>query len=168
LSKIILRAPPGARPEGGVMTTTEPTTSFIDGATSGLRHTDEMPWVPFPGIENSEFKLLRFDRETDGGIALLRMRPGGKAPLHTHFGSMEYYMLEGNLSFGSTTARPGTYWYELGGFTHQDDPPDDCEVVMLVIAHGPLQATLPDGGKGPVLGFKVMSKLQERYIAEQA
>jgi len=152
--------------EGEAMQPTENVSSYVEGAESGLRHSDEIPWVPFPGIENSEFKVLRLDRESDGGVALLRMRPGGKAPLHRHFGSTEYFMLEGTLTFGSGTARPGTYWYELGGFTHQDDPPDDCTVVMLVISHGPMQATLPDGGRGPVLGFTTLSRLQDRHIAE--
>ena len=64
--------------------------SYIDGPASGIRFSEEMPWIPFPGIEGSHFKLLRLDRETDGGIFLLRVQPGVKGPLHKHFGSVEY------------------------------------------------------------------------------
>jgi len=141
--------------------------SYIDGPASGIRFSEEMTWIPFPGIEGSHFKLLRLDRETDGGIFLLRIQPGVKGPLHKHFGSVEYYNLKGKLNFGKVKLGPGSYAYELGGFKHSEDPPEDEETITLFIVHGPLQAYEADGTPGRVLGATAMAKLQERYIAEQ-
>jgi hypothetical protein len=142
--------------------------SYIDGAVSGIRHSEDMPWVPFPGIEGSDFKLLRLDRETDGGIFLLRVKPGCKGPRHKHFGSVEYFNIKGTLSFGDVTIVPGSYVYELGGFEHSEDPPEDGETITLFIVHGPLQSYLPDGTPGPVMGLTAMAKVQERYLASRA
>lgn len=142
--------------------------SYIDGAASGIRQSEEMPWVPFPGIEGSDFKLLRLDRETDGGIFLLRIQPGCKGPMHKHFGSVEYFNLKGTLSFGDERIVPGTYAYELGGFKHSEEPPEEGETITLFIVHGPLQAYLPDGTPGRVLGVTAMAQIQERYLAERA
>jgi anti-sigma factor ChrR (cupin superfamily) len=149
------------------MTTTRPPKSYIDGPASGIRFSDQMPWIPFPGIEGSHFKLLRLDRETDGGIFLLRIQPGVRGPLHKHFGSVEYYNLKGELNFGKVKLGPGSYAYELGGFKHSEDPPEREETITLFIVHGPLQAYDADGNPGRVLGATAMAKLQERYIAEQ-
>jgi anti-sigma factor ChrR (cupin superfamily) len=140
--------------------------SYIDGPASGIRHDEDIPWIPFPGIEGSHFKLLRLDRETDGGIFLLRIQPGVKGPMHKHFGSVEYYHLKGTLDFGKIKMGPGSYAYELGGFKHSEDPPQE-ETITLFIVHGPLQAYQPDGTPGRVLGATAMAKLQEKYIAEQ-
>ncbi|MGH7899500.1 MAG: cupin domain-containing protein [Candidatus Binatia bacterium] len=140
--------------------------SYIDGPASGIRHSQDMPWIPFPGIEGSHFKLLRLDRETDGGIFLLRIQPGVRGPLHKHFGSVEYYNLEGTLDFGKVKMGPGSYAYELGGFKHSEEPPTE-ETITLFIVHGPLQAYQPDGTPGRVLGATAMAKLQEQYMAEQ-
>jgi hypothetical protein len=150
------------------MTTTRVETSYIDGPMSGIRHSEDMPWIPFPGIEGSDFKLLRLDRETDGGIFLLRIQPGCKGPMHRHFGSVEYFNIKGTLSFGDTTIVPGSYAYELGGFAHSEDPPTEGETITLFIVHGPIQAYLPDGTPGPVLGATSMAKLQERHLAKLA
>ncbi len=142
--------------------------SYIDGPASGIRHSEEMPWIPFPGIEGSDFKLLRLDRETDGGIFLLRIQPGVKGPMHKHFGSVEYFNLKGKLKYGKLQLGPGAYAYEMGGFKHSEDPPEGEETITLFIVHGPLQAYQPDGTPGRVLGATAMAKLQERYIAERA
>ena len=112
--------------------------SYIDGATSGVRHSEDMPWVPFPGIEGSDYKLLRLNRENDGGIFLLRIQPGCKGQMHKHFGSVEYYNLKGTLSFGDETIVPDSYAYELGGFKHSEQPPEDGETITLFMVHGPL------------------------------
>jgi hypothetical protein len=149
------------------MATMKSEKSYIDGATSGIRHSEDMPWIPFPGVEGSEFKVLRLDRETDGGIFLLRIPSGCKGPMHKHYGSVEYFNLKGTLSFGNDKIVPGSYAYELGGFKHSEEPPEDGETITLFIVHGPLQAYLPDGTPGPVLGVTAMAKLQERYLAEK-
>jgi hypothetical protein len=141
--------------------------SYIDGPVSGIRHSEDMPWIPFPGIEGSDFKLLRLDRETDGGIFLLRIQPGVKGPMHKHYGSVEYFNLKGTLSFGTDRIEPGSYAYELGGFKHSEEPPLDGETITLFIVHGPLQTYLPDGAPGPMLGVTAMARVQERYLAEK-
>ena len=142
--------------------------SYIDGPSSGIRHADDIPWIPFPGIEGSHFKLLRLDRETDGGVFLLKIQPGVKGPMHKHFGSVEYFNIKGTLKFGKFNIGPGSYAYELGGFKHSEDPPEKEETITLFIVHGPLQAYMEDGSPGKVLGASAMAKLQEKYIADQA
>jgi anti-sigma factor ChrR (cupin superfamily) len=137
------------------------------GSTSGIIHSQDMPWVSQPGIEGSEIKLLRTIPETGGMVFLLKINKGVKGPMHKHFASAEYFVLEGQLTFGNETLGPGSYAYELGGFRHSEDPPDE-DTVMLFITHGPLQVINEDGSRGVVVDTDSIVKAVEQAKAEHA
>ncbi|MGH9030627.1 MAG: cupin domain-containing protein [Acidimicrobiia bacterium] len=140
---------------------------YLVGSTSGIIHSQDMPWVSQPGIEGSSFKLLRTIPETGGMVFLLRIEPGVVGPRHKHFASAEYFVLQGQATFGTETISEGSYAYELGGFQHTEDAPDE-ELVMLFITHGPLQVINEDGSRGIVVDTDSMTKAVERFRAEQA
>jgi quercetin dioxygenase-like cupin family protein len=148
-------------------TTTQRPPEYLIGSTSGIIHSQDMPWVPQPGIEGSWIKLLRTIPETGGMIFLLRIAEGVKGPMHKHFASAEYFVLEGELTFGTEHLGPGSYAYEMGGFRHTEDPPD-TETTMLFITHGPLQVINEDGSRGVVIDTDSVVKAVERYKAELA
>src|SRR5438874_13209306 len=92
--------------------------SYIDGPASGIRFSVEMPWIPFPGIEGSHFKLLRLDRETDGGISLLRIQPAAKGRRPRPSASSEDSNPTGTLNFATVSLSPAAYATYAGGCTH--------------------------------------------------
>jgi quercetin dioxygenase-like cupin family protein len=134
---------------------------YLVGSTSGIIHSQDMPWISQPGIEGSEIKLLRTIPETGGMVFLLRIQAGVKGPMHKHFASAEYYVLQGSVTFGDVRLTPGSYAYELGGFRHTEDAPDE-EVVMLFITHGPLQIINDDGSRGVVVDTDSIVRAVER------
>jgi quercetin dioxygenase-like cupin family protein len=138
---------------------------YLVGSVSGIIHSQDMPWVSQPGIEGSEIKLLRTIPETGGMVFLLRIQPGVKGPMHKHFASAEYYVLQGSVTFGDERLGPGSYAYELGGFRHTEDAPDE-EVVMLFITHGPLQIINDDGSRGIVVDTDSIVRAVERQKEE--
>jgi quercetin dioxygenase-like cupin family protein len=142
---------------------------YLVGSTSGIIHSQDMPWISQPGIEGSEIKLLRTIPETGGMVFLLRIQPGVKGPMHKHFASAEYFVLEGSVTFGQERLSAGSYAYELGGFRHTEDAPDE-EVVMLFITHGPLQIINDDGSRGIVVDtdsiVRAVARHTEAMLAE--
>jgi 2,4'-dihydroxyacetophenone dioxygenase len=139
---------------------------YLVGSTSGIVHSQDMPWVPQPGIEGSWIKLLRTIPETGGMVFLLKIAPGVKGPNHKHFSSAEYFVLRGRASFGTEEISEGSYAYELGGFRHTEDPPDE-ELVMLFITHGPIQVINEDGSRGVVVDTDSVVRAVERYKERQ-
>lgn len=135
---------------------------YLVGSTSGIIHSQDMPWISQPGIEGSEIKLLRTIPETGGMVFLLRIQPGVKGPMHKHFASAEYFVLEGSVTFGEERLSAGSYAYELGGFRHTEDAPEE-EVVMLFITHGPLQIINDDGSRGVVVDTDSIVRAVARY-----
>jgi len=144
------------------MTASTTLPEFLVGSVSGIVHSQDMPWISQPGIEGSEIKLLRTIPETGGMVFLLRIQPGVKGAMHKHFASAEYFVLQGTVRFGDETLGPGSYAYELGGFRHSEDAPDE-EVVMFFITHGPLQVINEDGSKGPVVDTDAILRAVERH-----
>jgi hypothetical protein len=144
------------------MTTTKTLPEYLVGSVSGIIHSQDMPWVSQPGIEGSEIKLLRTIPETGGMVFLLRIQAGVKGPMHKHFASAEYFVLQGTVRFCDNTLTPGSYAYELGGFRHTEDAPDE-EIVMLFITHGPLQIINDDGSRGPVVDTDAIVRAVERH-----
>jgi len=144
------------------MTEEQQVPEYLVGSTSGIIHSQDMPWISQPGIEGSEIKLLRTIPETGGMVFLLRIQPGVKGPMHKHFASAEYYVLQGRVSFGDARLSPGSYAYELGGFRHTEDAPEE-EVVMLFITHGPLQIINDDGSRGIVVDTDSIVRAVERH-----
>jgi len=146
------------------MPTTQTLPEYLVGSVSRTIHSQDMPWISQPGIEGSEIKLLRTIPETGGMVFLLRIQAGVKGPMHKHFASAEYFVLSGNVTFGTERLSPGSYAYELGGFRHSEDAPEE-EVVMLFITHGPLQVINDDGSKGPVVDTDAIVRAVERHKA---
>ena len=129
-----------------------------------LTTTNDLPWAPFPGVEDSGFKLLRVNRDIGGMTALLRIPPGSAGPMHKHCGAGEYLILKGHVPFGDTVLGPGDYFFEPAGLTHSEPPPDE-EVVMLVVSYGPIATKMPDGAPGPMVDVDLMTKLWKRALA---
>jgi quercetin dioxygenase-like cupin family protein len=146
-------------------TKTEQAPEYLVGSVSGIIHSQDQPWVSQPGIEGSEIKVLRTIPETGGMVFLLRIQAGVVGPMHKHFASAEYFVLQGSLTFGKEKLGPGSYAYELGGFKHSEDAPEE-EIVMLFITHGPLQVINEDGSRGVVVDTDSVLRAVERKKQE--
>ena len=62
---------------------------------------------PFPG--NAEVVTLRDDPQLGAATYLVRLPPGGEIVPHSHAGSAQHYVLEGECESGGAVRRAGTY-----------------------------------------------------------
>ena len=106
-------------------------------------HTEDAAWIPFPGVDGIDFKVLRVSPETGTWTVLIQMVAGSGFPRHKHLGAGEYFMTKGKLEVrggvenGGITAYAGDYGWEPSGMIH-----DHTEAVIdsefLFTNHGPL------------------------------
>ena len=131
--------------------------------------TDELPWVPFPGVGGSSFKLLRVDERNGGVTLLLRIPAGVYGPVHRHFAGGEYLVLSGHVvnASSSTKIGPGGYAYDPKGYTHQE-PPYEEEVVFFINSYGPQQVFTEDGKPGPIVSMDTLIRYWNKHLRELA
>lgn len=76
----------------------------------GIIHTRDLSWQAlrsFPGA--AEVKMLRDEPSGGARTTLVRVPPGGQIVPHSHIGSVQHYVLEGDYETGGRTFGPGTY-----------------------------------------------------------
>jgi len=132
-----------------------------------VMNTEAEPWIPYPGIEGSAFKLLRVD-PTNGGTTLLIKIPAGiSGPWHRHFCAAEFFVIEGEMPFDGEIVGPGTYVYEEGPFDHSEPAPTK-DVILLFTNYGPVQAWDGEGENKTfrkVLEAADYVKMRDRHLA---
>jgi anti-sigma factor ChrR (cupin superfamily) len=72
--------------------------------------TPGMAWeatTRFPGT--AEVKVLRHDGERQARTLLIRLRPGGRVTPHSHIGTVQHYVLEGEYDAEGEIYGVGTY-----------------------------------------------------------
>ena len=55
----------------------------------------EIPWIDYPLIPGSSWRVLHVDEETNTVILNFRMAPWTKSPVHGHYCTATAYTLEG-------------------------------------------------------------------------
>lgn len=106
---------------------------------------NDLEWIPFP-LEGTTFKPLHLDDASGRATFLLRVPAGNYTDPHKHLASVEAYVVQGGFSYpseGAVTA--GDYVWEPGGVTHQPGAEGDDDLILFVVAHGPVQGINEDG-----------------------
>ncbi len=121
------------------------------GRSSRMLDVGQLEWAPF-AMPGTTFKLLNLDNSSGRATFLLRIPAGLKVDPHKHLGSVEAYVIQGSFSYSEEgSVHAGGYVWEPGGAVHQPIAEGDEDLVMFVVAHGPIQAVDPDGALGGVL-----------------
>jgi hypothetical protein len=80
---------------------------------------DEVPWLAYPLIENSLFKILKVDEITNTVILKFRMGPHVTTPKHGHHCVATAYTISGEWFYEDLEFRAGDIAYECTTDVHQ-------------------------------------------------
>lgn len=113
-------------------------------------------WAPF-ALEGTFFKPLHLDDASGRATFILKIPKGCKAEMHKHLASVEAYVIQGGFSYpGEGRVAAGDYVWEPGGVTHEPASEGDEDLILFVVAHGPVQGVNQDGSLGGVIDNDVI------------
>lgn len=123
---------------------------------SMMINVDRMTWAPFP-LKGTFFKLLHLDDDQGKATFLLKIPSGNVAEIHKHLAAVEAYVVQGGFSYpGEGSVRAGDYVYEPGGMVHEPAAEGDEDLILFVVAQGPVQGVNPDGSPGGIIDNDLM------------
>lgn len=126
------------------------------GHGSIMINTAGIPWSPFP-LDGTFFKLLHLDDDQGKATFLLKIPVGCVAEVHKHLAAVEAFVVQGGFSYpGEGSVGAGDYVYEPGGMTHEPAAEGDEDLVLFVVAQGPVQGVNPDGSPGGIIDNDLM------------
>ncbi|WP_374764107.1 2,4'-dihydroxyacetophenone dioxygenase family protein [Yunchengibacter salinarum] len=109
------------------------------GRTSTMLGASKMPWVPF-ALEGTFFKPLHLDDDQGKATFMLKIPAGAAASSHKHLAAVEAYVVSGGFTYeGEGTVGPGDYVYEPGGIVHEPAAEGADDLILFVVAQGPVQ-----------------------------
>jgi anti-sigma factor ChrR (cupin superfamily) len=118
---------------------------------SVMINTAAIPWSPFP-LNGTFFKLLHLDDDQGKATFLLKIPVGCVAEVHKHLAAVEAFVVQGGFSYpGEGTVRAGDYVYEPGGMVHEPASEGGEDLILFVVAQGPVQGFNPDGSPGGLI-----------------
>lgn len=110
----------------------------------GLARSNAMEWIP--GASGKSSKPLRFLRDNQGFIELLRLDPEVVMPLHRHTGEVHAFNLQGSRQLGTgEIIRSGDYVYEPEGNVDTWKVVGNEPLVVLVVVKGEVEYLSSDG-----------------------
>jgi 2,4'-dihydroxyacetophenone dioxygenase len=110
----------------------------------GLARSDAMMWIP--GASGKSSKPLRFLRDNQGFIELLRLDPGAVMPLHRHTGEVHAFNVQGSRQLGTgEIIRSGDYVYEPEANVDTWKIVGNEPLVVLVLVKGEVEYLGSDG-----------------------
>ena len=116
----------------------------------------KIPWSPFP-LKGTFFKLFHLDDDQGKATFLLKIPAGSVAEIHKHLAAVEAYVVQGGFSYpGEGSVRAGDYVYEPGGTIHEPASEGGDDLILFVVAQGPVQGVNPDGTLGGLIDNDLM------------
>lgn len=79
----------------------------------------EIPWIEYPLIPGSSWRVLHVDEETNTVVLNFRMAPWTKSPVHGHFCTATAYTLEGEWFYDGLSFGVGDVAFETTVEVHQ-------------------------------------------------
>jgi anti-sigma factor ChrR (cupin superfamily) len=114
-------------------------------------NTGTLEWVPF-ALPGTTFKLLHLDDHQGKATFLLRVPAQQAAPVHRHLAAVEAFVVQGGFSYPDEgSVGPGDYVYEPGGMVHEPKSEGEDDLILFVVAQGPVQGIEPDGSPGGLI-----------------
>ncbi len=137
-----------------------PDAMHADGARkphlSQMTNVSKMEWAPF-ALKGTFFKALHLDDPSGRATFILKIPHDAKAEMHKHLASVEAYVIQGGFTYeGEGSVSQGDYVWEPGSCVHEPSPDGDEDLILFVVAHGPVQGVNPDGSPGGVIDNDVI------------
>lgn len=85
--------------------------------------------APFPGVK---FQVLHYDKKADLLTQLVRLAPGSKFPPHRHGAAEQCLVLEGIVSIGTLSLRPGDFNLSAADTVHSEMTTEEGCLLLLV------------------------------------
>jgi putative transcriptional regulator len=97
-----------------------------------------LPWQTVsPGIQAAKLCI-----DTNGAkVEMLRIKPGGKVPTHTHTGDEYTIILEGSFSDDNGIYKAGDFLVRDGRHKHKPIVTNDRECICLTVTDAPIEFT---------------------------
>jgi hypothetical protein len=95
------------------------TSGLMQGGEVNRIASDEVPWLSYPLIENSWFKILKVDEINNTVILKFRMGPHVTTPKHGHHCVATAYTISGEWFYEDLEFRAGDIAYECTTDVHQ-------------------------------------------------
>ncbi len=92
---------------------------LIPGSELNRIPSDDIPWLDYPLIPNSSFKILKVDEVTNTVILKFRMGPHVTTPRHGHHCVATAYTVDGEWFYDDLVFRKGDIAYECTTEVHQ-------------------------------------------------
>lgn len=106
-----------------------------------------MDWAPFP-LPGTFFKPLHLADNAGRATFILKIPQGCKADVHKHLAAVEAFVIQGGFSYeGEGSVRAGDYVFEPGGMVHEPAADGEEDLILFVVAHGPVQGGRTDAIK---------------------
>lgn len=119
-------------------------------------NTAPIPWSPFP-LPGTFFKLLHLDDDQGKASFILKIPSGCTAEVHKHLAAVEAYVISGGFTYeGEGSVRAGDYVYEPGGVVHEPAADGEEDLILFVVAQGPVQGVNGDGTPGGLIDNDLM------------
>jgi hypothetical protein len=96
-----------------------PTSGLLSGGEVNRIASEELPWLAYPLIQNSMFKILKVDELTNTVILKFRMGPHVTTPRHGHHCVATAYTISGEWFYEDLEFRQGDIAYECTTDVHQ-------------------------------------------------
>lgn len=110
-----------------------------------------LEWAPF-ALPGTFFKPLHLDDASGRATFILKIPAGVTAEAHKHLASVEAYVIQGSFGYPDEgEVRAGDYVWEPGGIVHAPTADANEDLILFVVAHGPVQGVDADGVPGGVI-----------------
>ncbi|WP_285021459.1 cupin domain-containing protein [Novosphingobium sp. fls2-241-R2A-195] len=134
------------------MTMTQTLNQAVNKARQMTEHirSDDIPWLPYGPIPNSEWRVLQVDEEWNIVVMNYRMGPWVTTPVHGHHCAATAYTLEGEWFYDDYRFEAGDIAFEIGEETHQPITKDKGATLLTTLIGGKgndrlLENHFPDG-----------------------
>lgn len=141
----------------------------MDNALERLRF-DDTPWLPYPLIENSFFRVHRVDEENNVVVLNFKMPPGTITPKHGHHCIAMAYTLSGEWHYDNLSFEQGDMAFETKAEVHRPITTDKPAELLTILFGGPgndkLLEDINEDGSTTVLRTRFFKAVERLTAAE--
>lgn len=109
-----------------------------DASQGAVNHiaSDEVPWLPYPRIPHSYFRVLKVDEHANIVVLNYKMPPWTTTPVHGHHCTATAYTLEGEWFYDDLCFRKGDVAFETTVEVHQPITKESGAMLLTTLIGG--------------------------------
>ncbi|MEC3909127.1 cupin domain-containing protein [Sphingobium sp. CR2-8] len=98
--------------------------------------TDDIPWLPYALIPNTQFRVLQVDEDNNIVILNFKMPPHTVTPVHAHHCTATAYTLEGEWFYDDLSFQKGDIAFETTVEVHQPVTRERGAILLTTLIGG--------------------------------